>query len=245
MSNSNDSDNKLLEIENLNASYGPIQALHGVSLHVNQGEIVSLIGSNGAGKSTLLMSIYGTPKPHKNSSIIFDGKEISGTETHKIAREGIALVPEGRRIFPAMSVEENLVMGNMLGSKEDEAQGIDNAFRLFPKLKERRWQTAGTLSGGEQQMLAIGRGLMMKPKLLLLDEPSLGLAPLIVKQIFEIIEKVSEEGITIFLVEQNASKALKLANRGYVLVNGEIKMTGSGKDLLTNPDVQEAYLGGH
>lgn len=235
----------LLTIENLNASYGPIQALHGVSVSVNRGEIVSIIGSNGAGKSTLLMSIFGRPKPAAGSKIEFLGKNITGYSTHEIAKEGISLVPEGRRIFQQMTVEENLMMGNMLGTPADEEEGIAHAYQLFPKLKERRMQIAGTLSGGEQQMLAIGRGLMMKPKLLLLDEPSLGLAPLIVKQIFEIIEMVSNEGITIFLVEQNASKALKLAHRGYVLVNGSIKLSGTGKDLLTNPEVQEAYLGGH
>lgn len=235
----------LLTIDNLNASYGPIQALHGVSVSVNKGEIVSIIGSNGAGKSTLLMSIFGKPKPAAGSKIEFMGKNITGFSTHEIAKEGISLVPEGRRIFQQMTVEENLMMGNMLGTPADEEEGIAHAYKLFPKLKERRMQIAGTLSGGEQQMLAIGRGLMMKPKLLLLDEPSLGLAPLIVKQIFEIIEMVSNEGITIFLVEQNASKALKLAHRGYVLVNGQIKLTGTGKDLLTNPEVQDAYLGGH
>lgn len=245
MSTANSNNAPLLKIQNLNASYGPIQALHDVSMEVNKGEIVSLIGSNGAGKSTLLMSIFGTPKPKSGSSILFNGKELAGTPTHKIAKEGIALVPEGRRIFPAMSVEENLIMGNMLGNKQDEIEGVEKAFHLFPKLKERRWQSAGTLSGGEQQMLAIGRGLMMKPKLLLLDEPSLGLAPLIVKQIFEIVQQVAKEGITIFLVEQNASKALKLADRGYVLVNGKIKLSGTGKELLVNPEVQEAYLGGH
>ena len=232
----------LLYVQNLDARYGPIQALRQVSLHVDSGEIVTLIGANGAGKSTLLMSIFGDPRPAAGT-IHYQGSNITGLPTHQIARLGIAQAPEGRRIFPAMTVEENLLMGAIpLGMAHVDADLI-KAFELFPRLKERRGQRAGTLSGGEQQMLAIGRALMSRPQLLLLDEPSLGLAPLMVQRILATIREIREGGATIFLVEQNAHHALKLAQRGYVLANGEICMSGSGEELLANPEVRRAYLG--
>lgn len=234
---------KLLDIRNLHASYGPITALRGVDLHVNKGEIVALIGSNGAGKSTLLLSIFGSPKA-KEGDIRFLSHELTLIPPHDVAPLGLALVPEGRHIFPKMTIEENLLMG--LVSRRDqfeEDRELERVHQLFPKLKERRTQRAGTLSGGEQQMLAIGRALMSHPKLLLLDEPSLGLAPLIVKDIFRILKEIAARGTTIFLVEQNAGQALKLADRAYVLVQGEIKMSGTGAELLTNTQIKEAYLG--
>jgi branched-chain amino acid transport system ATP-binding protein len=234
----------LLDIRQLSAAYGPIQALREVSLHVDAGEIVALIGANGAGKSSLLMSIFGDPRA-SGGSIHYRGRDITPLATHDIARAGIAQVPEGRRIFPAMSAEENLLMGTIpIGPQHAEADLI-KVFELFPRLKERRNQRAGTLSGGEQQMLAIGRALMGRPELLLLDEPSLGLAPLVVKKIFETLADIRTAGTTIFLVEQNANHALRLANRGYVMANGEIRLAGSGQELLANPDVRKAYLGGH
>ncbi len=242
----NQTQETILKIENLHSGYGPIKALNGVSLEVKKGEIVSLIGSNGAGKSTLLMTMFGSPKASAGQ-ITYQNKNIIGMPTHNISSLGIALVPEGRRIFPTMSVEENLIMGTIANkSKEsDTLKDLNTVYELFPRLKERSLQPAGTMSGGEQQMLAIGRGIMSNPDLLLLDEPSLGLAPIIVKQIFETLELISQNGTTIFLVEQNASKALKLAHRGYVLVNGEIKMSGTGEELLANPQIKDAYLGGH
>ncbi len=234
----------LLVIEQLHAGYGPIQALRGVSLHVEAGEIVTLIGANGAGKSTLLMTIFGDPRA-QSGRIRFNGQDITGLPTHAIAHLGIAQVPEGRRIFPSMTVEENLLMGTIpIGTEHAEADFIA-LFELFPRLKERRYQRAGTLSGGEQQMLAIGRALMGRPQLLLLDEPSLGLAPLMVRRIFETLREIQQTGTTIFLVEQNAHAALKLAQRGYVLVNGEIRLAGTGRELLANTEVRRAYLGGH
>ncbi|HIH4874143.1 TPA: ABC transporter ATP-binding protein [Klebsiella aerogenes] len=232
----------LMEFREVNVFYGQIQALKSVSLTVNEGETVALIGANGAGKSTLLMSIFGQPRISAGS-IIYRGHDISRQSTHYIATNGIAQAPEGRRIFADMTVEENLLMGTIpIGNRyqnEDKAR----MYRLFPRLEERRAQRAMTLSGGEQQMLAIARALMSRPKLLLLDEPSLGLAPLVVKQIFSILREMTAQGMTLLLVEQNAYHALKLANRAYVLVNGEIRLSGSGAELLDNPEVRNAYLG--
>jgi branched-chain amino acid transport system ATP-binding protein len=235
----------LLSIENLKVAYGPTEVLHGVTLDVKPGEIVTLIGSNGAGKTTLLKSLFGAPRA-REGRIVFRGEDITAVPTHRVARRGLSLVPEGRHIFPAMSVVENLKMGltsrpNPTGVEED----LRTIFTLFPRLEERSTQRAGTLSGGEQQMLAIGRSLMAKPELLLLDEPSLGLAPLVVKAIFETLKQVASQGMTIFLVEQNANQALRLADRAYVLTNGRITLTGQGLELLANKDVQKAYLGGH
>ncbi len=232
----------LMEFREVNVFYGQIQALKSVSLTVNEGETVALIGANGAGKSTLLMSIFGQPRISAGS-IIYRGHDISRQSTHYIATNGIAQAPEGRRIFADMTVEENLLMGTIpIGNRyqnEDKAR----MYRLFPRLEERRAQRAMTLSGGEQQMLAIARALMSRPKLLLLDEPSLGLAPLVVKQIFSILRELTAQGMTLLLVEQNAYHALKLANRAYVLVNGEIRLSGNGAELLDNPEVRNAYLG--
>ncbi|WP_372000450.1 ABC transporter ATP-binding protein [Tistrella mobilis] len=236
----------MLEISGLETFYGNIQALKGVSMSVAEGEIVSLIGANGAGKSTLLMSICGNPRA-RTGRIVFDGQDITGLDTHQIVRMGIAQSPEGRRVFPRMSVIENLQLGAVTTDPKYFAQDLERVFDLFPRLKERRNQRGGTLSGGEQQMLAIGRALMSRPRLLLLDEPSLGLAPLVVKQIFSIIREINTaEKITIFLVEQNAFHALKLAHRGYVMATGQIVTSGTGQALLADPEVRRAYLeGGH
>ncbi|SBS26852.1 High-affinity branched-chain amino acid transport ATP-binding protein LivF [Marinomonas spartinae] len=234
----------LMEFKEVDVHYGPIQALKKVSLTVTEGEIVTLIGANGAGKSTLLMSIFGQPRI-SSGEIVYRGEDISQKSAHYVASHGLAQSPEGRRIFPGMSVEENLLMGTIPIGMEHAEKDMQHMFELFPRLKERRNQRASTMSGGEQQMLAIARALMSRPKLLLLDEPSLGLAPIIVKQIFKILEDVASTGMTIFLVEQNANHALKLADRGYVMVNGEIRLTGTGQELLVNPEVREAYLGGH
>ena len=233
----------MLYFDNVSTFYGKIQALHGVSVEVRQGEIVTLIGANGAGKSTLLMTLCGTPQA-TSGSIRYQGEELVGMETPLIMRKSIAVVPEGRRVFARLTVEENLAMGGFFGNKADNQEQLDKVLHLFPRLKERLAQRAGTMSGGEQQMLAIGRALMSKPKLLLLDEPSLGLAPIIIQQIFDIIEQLRKDGVTVFLVEQNANQALKLADRGYVLENGRIVMQGSGHDLLNDPKVRDAYLGG-
>ncbi len=233
----------MLKLKDVHTHYGKIEALKGVSLEVNQGEIVTLIGANGAGKSTLLMTVCGDPRA-TSGSIHFDGEEITQKNTADIMRSGLAIVPEGRRIFSGLSVEENLHMGGFFASKADIAEGLEYVLSLFPRLKERFHQRGGTMSGGEQQMLAIGRALMSKPRLLFLDEPSLGLAPIIINQIFEIIEQLRESGMTIFLVEQNANQALKLADRGYVLENGSIVLHDSGDNLLINEDVKKAYLGG-
>lgn len=233
----------LLAIRNVCSGYGSIQVLHDVSLDVYPGEIVTLIGANGAGKSTLLMSVFGDPKITQGE-VIYDGVRLDQLEPHEIAKQGIAQVPEGRRIFPAMTVEENIIIGTLPIGMEHADQDKADMFALFPRLKERRNQRAGTLSGGEQQMLAMARALMSRPRTILLDEPSLGLAPLVVKQVFDILKDITSLGKTIFLVEQNAFHALSLANRAYVLVNGRISMTGSGAELLANPEVRDAYLGG-
>jgi branched-chain amino acid transport system ATP-binding protein len=240
------SDKTILEIRNVETFYGNIQALHGVNIAVQQGEIVTLIGANGAGKSTLLMTICGSPQA-RNGSVLFEGEDITREATFAIVRRGIAQSPEGRRIFPKMTVLENLQLGAITAPDANFQRNLDAAFDLFPRLAERRGQRGGTLSGGEQQMLAIARALMSEPKLLLLDEPSLGLAPMIVKQIFAAIQAVNRErGMTVFLVEQNAFHALRLAHRGYVMVNGVITLSGTGQELLSNPEVRAAYLeGGH
>jgi len=235
----------MLKISNVETFYGKIQALRGVDLDVNQGEIVSLIGSNGAGKSTLLMTISGVNKA-KRGNIIFNGENIENREPHKIVDLGICQVPEGRRIFSRLTVEENLRLGAHANEKGKYFEtDIKEVYDLFPVLSDRKTQRGGTLSGGEQQMLAIGRALMSKPKVLLLDEPSLGIAPKLVNQIFISIKNINKEkNVTIFLVEQNAKKALELADRAYVLVNGKVTIKGSGQELLKNKDIQAAYLEG-
>ncbi|HWM81498.1 MAG TPA: ABC transporter ATP-binding protein [Pseudolabrys sp.] len=236
----------LLEIRKLEAAYGRVTALKGIDLEVHAGEIVTLIGANGAGKSTLMMTVFGYPRA-RAGSIIFEGRDITGLPAHEIAKLKIAQSPEGRRIFSRMTVLENLQMGATTGDPRHFEDDVARIFTLFPRLKERLHQRGGTLSGGEQQMLAIGRALMSRPRLLLLDEPSLGLAPLLVQQIFKAIRTLNEaDGLTVFLVEQNAFHALKLAHRGYVMVNGVITLSGSGRELLRRPEVRTAYLeGGH
>ncbi|WP_166257795.1 ABC transporter ATP-binding protein [Marinobacter salicampi] len=233
----------MLVIEDVHTHYGKIEALHGVSVEVKKGEIVSLIGANGAGKTTLLMTVCGDPQA-SSGRVILEGRDITRRPTAEIMRSGISIVPEGRRVFPGLTVAENLHMGGFFNTKSEIRKSQQHVYELFPRLKERENQRAGTMSGGEQQMLAIGRALMSKPTLIILDEPSLGLAPLIIKQIFEIIAKLRDDGITVFLVEQNAHQALKLADRGYVLETGRIRLQDTGANLLANPDIQNAYLGG-
>ena len=233
----------MLEIKDLHVNYGAVHALNGVSMTVNDGEIVSLIGANGAGKTTTLRTITGLEKA-ASGSITFDGHDLRKTEPSKIITLKLAHVPEGRHIFPQMTVEENLAMGGFFADRDQFQTRIKWVYELFPRLHERRIQRAGTMSGGEQQMLAIGRALMSQPRLLLLDEPSLGLAPIIIQQIFDTIEQLREQGMTIFLVEQNANQALKLADRGYVLENGHVVLEDTGDALLANEAVRSAYLGG-
>ena len=233
----------LLEVKDLRVSYGGIEALRGISFSVEEGQIVTLIGANGAGKSTTLRTISGIVRP-RGGSIFYEGHNITGLDAQKVVQRGIALVPEGRRVFPNLTVLENLKIGAYL--RKDEAgikQDLERVHELFPRLKERAWQLAGTLSGGEQQMLAVGRAMMTRPKLMMMDEPSLGLAPLVVKDIFGIIRQLSAQGITILLIEQNANAALHAAHYGYVLQTGSITLQDSGEALLKNQSVQEAYLG--
>jgi len=234
----------MLDVRGVWTSYGNIEALRGVDLDVRRGEIVTLIGANGAGKSTLMMTIFGNPRAGRGQ-VVFEGRDITQLPTHQIARLRIAQSPEGRRIFPRMTVLENLQMGAGLLDGSTFDADLGHVFELFPRLKERTHQRGGTLSGGEQQMLAIARALMSKPRLLLLDEPSLGLAPIVVKQIFDAIREINtQDGLTVFLVEQNAYHALKLAHRGYVMVNGQITMSGTGEELLHRPEIRAAYLEG-
>ena len=234
----------LLELKDIHTYYGTIEALRGISLEVNEGEVVTLIGSNGAGKSTTLRSISGLTPP-REGSIRFDGEEIGETPPQEIVQRGISQSPEGRRIFPRMSVTENLELGAFLrDDKAEIATDLDRVYDLFPRLKERHKQVAGTMSGGEQQMLAMGRALMAKPKLLLLDEPSMGLAPKLIQQIFDIVTEINSQGTTVLLVEQNAAQALKRSHRAYILETGEIVREGTGKDLADDPAVKAAYLGG-
>ena len=234
----------MLKIDNIHVYYGAIHALKGVSLEVRKGEIVTLIGANGAGKSTTLRTVSGLLAP-KSGAITFLGENIAGTPAHEIVKHGISQVPEGRRIFAEMSVQENLELGAFTRKdKNGVAKDFDLVYRRFPRLEERRKQQAGTLSGGEQQMLAMGRALMSRPKLLLLDEPSMGLAPLLIKEIFSIIEDINREGTTVLLVEQNANMALSIAHRAYVMETGRITLQGAAKDLAASEDVRKAYLGG-
>ena len=233
----------MLEFKQVSTHYGKIQALHNVSLNIQKGEIVTLIGANGAGKTTLLSTLCGDPRA-SSGQVLYRGVDITQLPTPQIMRKDIALVPEGRRVFSRMTVDENLAMGGFFADRQQYHERIDRVYSLFPRLHERRSQRSGTMSGGEQQMLAIGRALMSQPELLLLDEPSLGLAPIIIMQIFDTILQLREEGMTIFLVEQNANQALKLADRGYVLENGHIVLEDTGKSLLANEAVRSAYLGG-
>ncbi|HWQ41070.1 MAG TPA: ABC transporter ATP-binding protein [Desulfosporosinus sp.] len=233
----------MLKIENLSVAYGGIEALKGISLEVEEGKIVTLVGANGAGKSTMLRSIVGLVKP-KAGSITYQGKNLFAVKRHDLVKNGIALVPEGRRVFPDMTVLENLKIGAFTRKDHQEIKAdLEWVYTLFPRLREREWQPAGTLSGGEQQMLAVGRALMSRPKLLMMDEPSLGLAPLIIKDIFTIIRQIHSQGMTILLIEQNANAALHLADVGYVIETGRIILKGTGKELLANEDVKKAYLG--
>ena len=239
-----DKSKTLLEIKDIDVYYGAIHAIKGISLEVNQGEIVTLIGANGAGKSTTLRTISGLLKP-KNGSITFAGENIAGVKAHEIVRRGISQVPEGRRIFAEMTVLENLEMGAFIRKDKDGIRAdMQHVFELFPRLEERKSQEAGTLSGGEQQMLAMGRALMSRPKLLLLDEPSMGLAPLLIREIFKIIEDIHASGTTVLLVEQNANMALSIADRAYVLETGRITLSGTAKELAASEEVRKAYLGG-
>lgn len=231
----------ILKIENLVVNYGGIEAVKNISIHVEEGKIVTLIGANGAGKSTTLRTIAGIVKPRR-AKITFQGKDITGKQPDYIVSQGITLVPEGRRVFPNLTVLENLKIGAYL-RKDDIQRDIDHVYELFPRLKERSWQLAGTLSGGEQQMLAVGRALMSRPKLIMMDEPSLGLAPIVVQGIFDIIRTINKEGITVLLIEQNANMALKAADWAYVLETGTITKQGTGQELLADESIKEAYLG--
>ena len=237
----------MLKISNLQAAYGKVEVLHGISLEVPKGKVVTLIGSNGAGKTTTMRAISGMIKP-RGGSVTLAGRDVTGQDSHQIARAGLAHSPEGRRVFATMSVTDNLLLGafprfTRARPKGDIAHDLERALELFPRLKERQSQLAGTLSGGEQQMLAIGRALMSEPKLLMLDEPSLGLAPQIVAKIFEIIRQINRKGVPILLVEQNARQALRIAHRGYVIVTGKNQLTGTGAELLASDEVRQAYLG--
>ena len=231
----------MLKVDDINVYYGPIHALKDVSLEVHEHEIVALIGANGAGKSTTLKTVAGLVKP-KSAEIIFKGENITGFSPEKIVSRGITLVPEGRRVFPNLTVKENLKIGAYL-RKDNFSADMEHIYSLFPRLKEREWQLAGTLSGGEQQMLAVGRAMMSRPELIMMDEPSLGLAPLIVKEIFNIIKTINDSGMTVLLIEQNANMALKVADSAYVLETGEITLKGTGVELLADESVKEAYLG--
>ncbi|WP_059411349.1 ABC transporter ATP-binding protein [Cupriavidus basilensis] len=233
----------MLKLEQVHTHYGAIEALSGVSIEVNKGEIVTLIGSNGAGKTTLMMTVCGSPRA-SSGRVLFEGQDITRLPTHEIMRLGMAISPEGRRVFPSLSVLENLKMGGFFGKRDEVEASIEHVYTLFPRLKQRSGQRAGTMSGGEQQMLAIGRALMSRPRLLLLDEPTLGLAPLVIAQIFDIIRAIRDEGVTVFLVEQNANKALGVADRGYVLETGRVVLADTGANLLANDRIRSAYLGG-
>ena len=234
---------KMLKVRDLVVAYGGIEALKGISIDVPEGQIVTLIGANGAGKSTLLRTIMGLEKP-KSGTLEYNEEKLNGLNSQRIVLKGITLVPEGRRVFPNLTVLENLRIGAYMRNDEDGIKAdIRKIYDIFPRLEERNWQMAGTLSGGEQQMLALGRALMCRPKLIMMDEPSLGLAPLVIKEIFNIIRRINESGTTVLLVEQNANMALKVAHHAYVLETGRIKMEGSGKELLENEEIKEAYLG--
>jgi len=232
----------VLEIQDLKVCYGGIVALNGISFSVDEGKIVTLIGANGAGKSTTLRSIMGLV-PITSGTITYNGVKLNGMDTRKIVELGLVLVPEGRRVFANLSTLENLKIGGYLQDKSHEQQSLERVYELFPRLKERHWQLAGTLSGGEQQMLAVGRALMANPKMIMMDEPSLGLAPLVVKDIFSIIKRINEAGVTVLLIEQNANVALRTAHTGYVMETGNITLTGPGKELLENEEIKIAYLG--
>lgn len=233
----------MLEVKNLDVHYGVIQGVRDVSFEVNQGEVVSLIGANGAGKTSILRTISGLVRP-SNGTITFEGQEIQKTPAQKIVASGLSQVPEGRHVFPGLSVLENLEMGAFLRkNREENAQNLKHVFQRFPRLEERKTQDAATLSGGEQQMLAMGRALMSQPKLLLLDEPSMGLAPIFIQEIFEIIKDIQKQGTTVLLIEQNANMALSIADRGYVLETGKVILSGTGKELLASDEVRKAYLG--
>ena len=234
----------MLEVKNLDVHYGVIQGVRNVSFEVNQGEVVSLIGANGAGKTSILRTISGLVRP-SNGTITFEGQEIQKTPAQKIVASGLSQVPEGRHVFPGLSVLENLEMGAFVRkNREENAQNLKHVFQRFPRLEERKTQDAATLSGGEQQMLAMGRALMSQPKLLLLDEPSMGLAPIFIQEIFEIIKDIQKQGTTVLLIEQNANMALSIADRGYVLETGKVILSGTGKELLASDEVRKAYLGG-
>ena len=234
----------MLEVKNLDVHYGVIQGVRNVTFEVNQGEVVSLIGANGAGKTSILRTISGLVRP-SNGTITFEGQEIQKTPAQKIVASGLSQVPEGRHVFPGLSVLENLEMGAFLRkNREENAQNLKHVFQRFPRLEERKTQDAATLSGGEQQMLAMGRALMSQPKLLLLDEPSMGLAPIFIQEIFEIIKDIQKQGTTVLLIEQNANMALSIADRGYVLETGKVILSGTGKELLASDEVRKAYLGG-